>query len=1056
MIRSNSRRPDGGKGPFPRKAVALGAVALTALVASSVALAQNPAPPAAGAGVSVRAMQEQIAQIKATYLKKAREAGAEPSAADLSKAGKALEGYLYRLQMRSWPNDAPNPNANYLANEHAKKMPVATFLMGVNGKTPASPRKMVGGMASGGRTSLTDGTSRWEYIGPTRLPTPYQIYYGPPGSFTSGRINGIAYDPQVPNWVYCTGAQGGVWKSEDNGRNWRCLTNADNFPFFQHVTAVAVHPRDSNIIYAGTGDFNTGEGAGTSGGLYRSVDGGVTWGIIPSPTLGGGAPNPQFTQLARQCVSTIIVDPDNPNIITIATGRGAVAGGLWRSVDNGITWTRAALSPTANTPTGDWSGIDYTEVDPNTNQRTYFACAIGNGVYASRDQGATWTRIGNLPLAFNNPANPAGGLGLRIAASKVTNGVVYVIDASASSQDARVFRGVPQASPGTGWSWTDVTGTFPLQAGPLNNLAQASYDLHITAGATVYADPTNPGNTVLGDMVYAGAISLAVASAQDPFNADPARRNILGGPDWTDISFTLTPSARMHNDQHSFAFNPHVLNESMAGNDGGVYKISYNPFTQFWGIDAQISATLGVTQFYKADWETTGPLGGPFVEHMIGGTQDNATPQFNGTRANWANVGGGDGGGCGINVANPAIQYATSQGGTLYRTTNGWQTSGTIANGDWGDTNVVTQASSAPFIGELTTSQAKSNAGHVYFGTQFLWRYSEGAGWLSDTSNPPKRKPMGNQRLAADPFWVTAIAVSSTDYIDASGSLRATAGNVIYTGSLDGQIWMTENALRPDTTASPITWRQINAPTLPTATITSISINPNNPGDILVTQSNGRVYRCANTTSPAIRYTDQSGFAAARLPGAYISDIARDPQDPENILFVATDIGVFTTVDAGSNWQNATLALGLPIVEVTGIEAMPRPAQGGNGYLYISTYGRGMWRIQLPTIPPPQLEFRQVLRRSGSTVILDVSVLNRGGQANDVRLVEAALTPDRGTRVDAGGLPVVIGSMPQGAVRIASLNFPANTLPRGAAATLRLRMTYSGGGVTTSVRLRLP
>ena len=53
---------------------------------------------------------------------------------------------------------------------------------------------------------------------------------------------------------------------------------------------------------------------------------------------------------------------------------------------------------------------------------------------------------------------------------------------------------------------------------------------------------------VMRDILYGGAISLVSSP-----NASS---------DWTDISFTLTPAARMHNDQHAMAANPFRLGDA--------------------------------------------------------------------------------------------------------------------------------------------------------------------------------------------------------------------------------------------------------------------------------------------------------------------------------------------------------------------------------------------------------------------------------------------------------------------------------------------------------------
>lgn len=1035
--------------------LSLGVFALAGVIASySLAGAQSPAkPPTPDERQSVRNLKNLIHEIRETAeeKEKAREKAGGKKAKEKKgekeeeeAAGEWYEGELYRRQLRAYPNDTVDDAAYKRALDHIQKMPKATWLKGGNTNTGGG-----GGLikvnALGGNI-LTSGAS-WEFVGPKRLPTPYRIYYGPPGSFTSGRVNGITYDPRIANRAYLTGAQGGLWRTNDSGKTWVCLTNANNYPFPQYATACAVSPANSNILYIGLGDFNGGTGAGSAQGMARSTDGGQTWGLWPADPA-------QRSKISQQNISAISINPSNPNQIILTTGRGVVAGGIFRSTDGGATFTE--VTPTGQR--GDWSGLEYSIPGPNGN-RVYYAVKIGTGVFFSMDQGVTWQNA-NAPLAFNSATSPGGGLGLRVAASKVTFGKIFVLDASASSVDGRVFTGTHTTAAAPTWSWVDTTGNYPLAAGDYNTFAQSSYDLHIT---TVSANV----NGVMRDILYGGAISL-VASPDASAN-------------WTDISFTLTPDARMHNDQHSMAANPFRLGDGMAGNDGGVYGVTFNSVSRTFTINALLSETLGITQFYKADWDGKDP------NFVIGGTQDNATPQLGGPA--WRNVGGGDGGGCAIHIANKNIQYTTSQGGVIYATFENWTgangLTGTIAfDSDWGDNNVVSQISQAPFVGELVVSPAPGAAGnYMFYGTSYLWRWNAtvdaggnlvGEGWLSDTSTPPKRKPMGDQEFTDNGF-VTAIAVAPSARRNPDGSTfrvqigmslyPVTAGNVVYVGTSDGRLWYTQNALDADQNAdTKITWVEIDTPTLPDRSITSISIDPNNPGDILVGvggSGGGHVFRSTNSLSPDVRFTDRSGFATPALPDIHLSDITRDPADPSNTWYVATDLGVFATMDAGATWGDATLALGLPLVQCNAIEAMDRPPSG-TGFLNVATYGRGMWRIALPAAEPPRftgsVRYSRINTFFGPRINLELTLVNAGGTANNVRVTGATLTPDRKTPVSQVAIsPTNLGTMGANEIRVVNIQFPDSVGPKGTAVTHSVNLSYDGGTVPpVTGRGRLP
>ena len=68
---------------------------------------------------------------------------------------------------------------------------------------------------------------------------------------------------------------GGVWKSVNGGGSWQPLT--DLLPS-SSIGAVAIDPGDPKIVYAGTGNlFDGSNGIPKATGLFKSVDGGITW-----------------------------------------------------------------------------------------------------------------------------------------------------------------------------------------------------------------------------------------------------------------------------------------------------------------------------------------------------------------------------------------------------------------------------------------------------------------------------------------------------------------------------------------------------------------------------------------------------------------------------------------------------------------------------------------------------------------------------------------------------------------------------------------------------------
>jgi len=147
-----------------------------------------------------------------------------------------------------------------------------------------------------------------------------------PGSWTgtggwnpgNGRINCVAQDPNNASTIYAGAPSGGLWKSSNSGANWVCLT--DNLPVLG-VSAILIDPNNSNTIYIGTGDAN---GSDTySIGVLKSTNAGATWNNTGLTwTTGNG-----------RLIRHMIMHPTNNQIILAATNDG-----VYRTIDGGLTW----------------------------------------------------------------------------------------------------------------------------------------------------------------------------------------------------------------------------------------------------------------------------------------------------------------------------------------------------------------------------------------------------------------------------------------------------------------------------------------------------------------------------------------------------------------------------------------------------------------------------------------------------------------------------------------------------------------------------------------------
>lgn len=808
-------------------AAAAAAASLFALCVS--ALAQQPVQPAQPATLPLNSISALKKVLDADLATDAR-LGLKPGTTAGTKDPHLWQQYNYLL-LRAYPNDSIDYNAYKAAVAQRDQMSAG----------PLKARfRNAGSPPPGGGFGIESLWSTFYSLGPNNLQPPGQWAFG--AQPVTGRANGVAFDPQHSGTYYMTSATGGTWKTTDSGSHWIVLS--DQWSSLCGAS-VAVDPVNSQNVYVGTGDFPYGT---QPFGIMKSTDGGNTWTNIG-------------TSFGNNSVNKILIDPDNPSIITVATGMPRY-GGVYRSTNGGSTWTQVI------TQAGVYTDVECSLKTSNGYRYYYATGEHGGGVWISSDRGATWTKL-TTPMVNN------GGNGLSVACSPLYAYQLYLF----CGDDHKVYR-----SSNWGSTWTDITGNLSSI-----DWGQAWYDSYIKCGQGLTTYPF--------DVVYVGIL--------DTYST-------TGNGTWTSLLQTYTGNDRAHTDQHDLAINPANYNDILLGNDGGVYDmhVSNGAFLSA----TSLNATINTVQFYGADFYS-----GDFA-WALGGSQDNGSECDNiggGTTSTstWYGVTGGDGGNARINQTYPWYQYTTSQGGGVYHTTNYWNSGYTSSiNPSYGSGETM------PW--EAATALDPSTWNWFYTATDHLYRFDESSDtWTDD---------LGGQDLAGSGGIVTSIAVAPTD------------SRVIYTGSSDGQIWMSTFY------GNSGYWYRIDSG-LPSGSITSIAVSPTTALDIIVSiggTGHDHVYRCTNTLyAPAWMALDSSGPNS--FPDIPATAVAREPFDPDFTYYVGTDIGVFYTTDAGNTWYSIN-RFGLPNVQVTGLKAL-QGTGGELGYdqLDVTTYGRGAWTAQL-------------------------------------------------------------------------------------------------------------
>ncbi|MBS1707639.1 MAG: hypothetical protein JSS65_02835, partial [Armatimonadetes bacterium] len=622
---------------------------------------------------------------------------------------------------------------------------------------------------------------------------------------------------------------------------------------------------------------------GANGGLVKSVDGGVNWLPLADswPTMG---------------VSSISVRPDDHNVLLVGTGDwqgGNVAGfGIMRSTDGGQSWFNVGSNVLGSRPV---SSIVF---DPQDNNVVIAGGAWGGSIARSTNGGVTWNAVtggsgGITSINWNadNTVLWAGtesgvllkstdrGLSWSSVAVTGASGELHVATSKISVGTLFVLASGDQK---VLRSIDSGAGWTDLSANYINgyNWSQAWYDRHIASF------PVQKTGQTATDGVAIGLIDITFSK-----DGGTTWRN-AGGANW---SATYDGTAITHNDQHCFAVNPANPNEWLVGNDGGAYKAVYNPDLDTLTYTI-LNRRLGFTQFYSLAAHPTNNA------YVLGGTQDNASPHSFGNVLSWGNPGAGDGMGCAINPVNPANQYHSVYFQAILRTDNSFASERDISPGLSGQ--------NVPFVGELWLDP--NNGRYLYCNADYLNRY--------DAQSDTWTEKVGNIQLSGS--IVSAFAVAPGD------------SNTLYAGTGEGRVWKSA-----DFGAN---WTQIQT-NLPNRYVTHVMVNPANKNDVWVTVSgsgSNHVWRCTDTTAGTPAWVSVSGSGLTGLPDIAVNDIAIDNTDA-NTWYVATDIGLWRTRDAGATWDDYGSTAGIPNTQINKLVAMP-----GSKALFAATFGRGMWRLK--------------------------------------------------------------------------------------------------------------
>ncbi|MEP3207695.1 MAG: glycosyl hydrolase [Maribacter sp.] len=692
----------------------------------------------------------------------------------------------------------------------------------------------------------------------------------------------------------------------------------------------------------------------TGGGLWKTVDGGTEW----KPVTDG--------QISSSSVGAVAVAETNPDVVYIGMGevqlRGSITqgDGVYKTEDGGKTWRHLGLKET--------QAVSRIRIHP-TNPDIVFVAALGHpygdnderGVFRSKDGGNTWEKI-----LYVSPKAGAVDLIIDRNDPKVVYATTWEVQRKAwkmwgGGGDSKLWKSIDG-----GDTWTDLTGNPGMPLPPIGKIgvtvspADANRVWAIVEaneGGVFRSDDggktwerTNDERKLRQRAFYYSRIYA------DPLDRETVYCLNTGFYKSTDGGKTFDTTIKVpHGDNHDLWIDPNNSERMINANDGGG-NVSIN------GGKSWTEQDYITTQFYHVMTTSDVPY------HVAGAQQDNSTlampsdgwshRQARGPNHGWYYaVGGGESGWITQHPENKDIFYAGSQGALLTRYDRG--------NGQTRDIQVYPRffsgepASALPERWQWTfpIMFAPQDSKVMYTCSQHVWKtINDGQSWerispdltYADPETLGKTGGVITMDMNGPEIYATVFALAPS-FHDI---------NTIWAGSDDGKIHITRDG--------GANWSDITPKNLPKfSRVSIIDESRHRPGTLFVAANRYQV----DDRQPYVFKTHDYGKTWTKIitgiqDGHFARAIREDPIR-QGLLFLATEHGVYFSINDGALWQS--LQLKLPDTPIRDLVVKDND-------VVLGSHGRGFWILD--DIQP--LRQYEVEMKNQSAVLFEPSDAIRG------------------------------------------------------------------------------
>ena len=656
-----------------------------------------------------------------------------------------------------------------------------------------------------------------------------------------------------------------------------------------------------------------------AGGVWKTMDGGNTW-------------DPLFEKQAVSSIGAIAVSDSDPNVIYAGTGEACIRGnishgdGVYKSTDAGKTWTNVGLRDTRHI--GD---VIIHPTDPNT----VYVAALGHaygpnterGVFRTRDGGKTWEKVlylddrtGAIEIVFD-PKNPH----VLLAAMWEGWRTPWTLN-SGGAKDG-LYR---SSDEGTTWKRIEGNG---MPEGPLGRIAVS------VSGAdsnVVYAlIEAKKGGLYRSDD---GGEHWAYINADHRFRqrawyfthvwADPKSVGTVyiantGLYHSSDGGKTFERLQAPHGDHHALWIDPNNPSRMINGNDGGA-TVSVDGGKNWTTQNNQPTA-----QFYHVAADND------FLYRVYGSQQDNTSVGI-ATRTDHGYIGPGDfapvgGGESGYVVPDPRnsnIVYADDEGPFFTRYDRATGQAQSIQQWPEDISGHAADTQKYRFTWTMPIVISSHNPDVIYHTSQYVFRSNDAGNTWTEISPDLTRNDKAKQKDSGGPITKDQYSVEYYDVVFALAE-SPKQENVLWAGTDDGLLHITRDGGK--------NWSNVTPKGIPEwSAISLIDASAFDPAIAYVAVDAHRL----DDLHPYIFKTNDFGKTWSKIIGglpdnSYVHAVREDPAR-KGLLYAGTETGVWVSFNDGANWQ--PLQLNLPTTPIHDLIIH-------NDDLVVATHGRSFWAL---------------------------------------------------------------------------------------------------------------